>query len=351
MFFFLLCNIAFYSGYKLIIKFNQMENSAYMQKAFDNMKTYIEVIKEYREELGIEIDKEYDPNSTGVIGEEYNEITTTMGHLQAKRTSTNPNMASLIVSFFMQLGLNAGDNVAIGSSGSFPSLLLATVGACEAMNLNPLIIISAGASQWGANIPDLTLIHMAKKLNENGYGQFKPIAVSIGGDDDIGRGLMGYGQAMLEDIVFNSGYEVIYEEDFEKNISRRMETYFKKANGGIKAFVNIGGAITNTGKSVEFLKLKPGINEIKEFPKASETGVLYEMAKKNVSVIHLLYMKGISTQYGIDYDPIPLPEELDDDINFDITGNSLKLKILLIAYYIFLFIMFSAFLLYRKSKN
>lgn len=347
---FLILNLVFLSVYFYFINSFKLENYYPMEKALNLMVEYSSILKDYRKELGIPLDERNDPNLTGLIGEEYNEITTTIGHLESKRTSTNPNMAALMVTFFQKLGLKAGDNVAIGSSGSFPAFLIAVVSACEAMKINPITIISAGASQWGANIPDFTLIDMVKRLQDKGYKNFIPAAVSSGGENDTGKDLMDNGQETLKETVFNSGYKVIFQEDFERNIQERMEIYFKNSNNKIDAFVNIGGASANTGKGVLMLDLKPGINEIKKFPSPSETGVIFEMAKKGVPVIHLLYIKGLSIQYGVDFDPVPLPLSLDPDLCSDRTKTAPKIKIILLAYFIILVLTITTFLIKSKKK-
>jgi poly-gamma-glutamate system protein len=113
------------------------------------MASCIAELSAFRESLGIEIDPSVDPNLTGLIGPEFTELTTTLGNLQAKRTSTNPDFAALLVKYFKELNLKRGDPVAIGASGSFPSLLLATLCACEVLELEPLVIYSIGASEHG----------------------------------------------------------------------------------------------------------------------------------------------------------------------------------------------------------
>ncbi|OQX85874.1 hypothetical protein B6D60_07145, partial [candidate division KSB1 bacterium 4484_87] len=69
----------------------------------------------------------FDPNRTNLVGREYSPITTTLGDLIAKRTATNPDFAALLVRWFHELNLSPGDVIAVGSSGSFPSLTLATL--------------------------------------------------------------------------------------------------------------------------------------------------------------------------------------------------------------------------------
>ena len=109
-------------------------------------------IAEERTARGIHIDPELDPNGTGLIGAEFTAITTTLGVLEAKRTTTNPAFAALMVRYFREARLQPGDVVAVGASGSFPALILATLAACKALDLQPAVIYSVGASMYGANI-------------------------------------------------------------------------------------------------------------------------------------------------------------------------------------------------------
>ena len=131
------------------------------------MKQSLEILKEARLERGIPLDRELDPNETGLIGHEFTMITTSIGNLEAKRTSTNPSFAALLVRLFHEAGLEPGASVAIGASGSFPGLIVATLAACEAMDLKPLLFYSVGASMYGANIPEFTFIDMLDALHED----------------------------------------------------------------------------------------------------------------------------------------------------------------------------------------
>jgi hypothetical protein len=56
-------------------------------------------------------------------------------------------------------------------------------------------------------------------------------------------------------------------------------------------------------------------------PPKAERGVLFEMAARNVPIIHLLYIKGLALQYGLPWDPIPLPEPVDSG-SFDLKSNN-----------------------------
>jgi hypothetical protein len=63
------------------------------------------------------------------------------------------------------------------------------------------------------------------------------------------------------------------------------------------------------GTDGEVLKLKPGTNPPGEviLPAPERRGLIQEMARRGVPVIHLLYVRGLAERYGLPWDPIPLP--------------------------------------------
>jgi poly-gamma-glutamate system protein len=75
----------------------------------------------------------------------------------------------------------------------------------------------------------------------------------------------------------------------------------------ISAFINIGGSHVNLGTSDLALALKPGLNTRMEIPEKPERGVLFEMAAQGIPCIHLLFVKGLAIEYGLPWDPTPLP--------------------------------------------
>ena len=161
------------------------------------MKESIKVINNYKVENELTIDKITDPNLTGLIGEEWTEITTTLGNLPAKRTATNPDFAALLIDLFIKAGLKRGDVIAIGASGSFPSLILATLSAAKALGLKAITICSLGSFMWGANNPELTWLDMEKILYKQGLLNYRTVASSIGAGEDNGEGLTEEGKKFI----------------------------------------------------------------------------------------------------------------------------------------------------------
>ena len=121
----------------------------------------------YQEKLdrGLSMDPGADINKTGMIGLDYSFITTTIGNLEAKRTSTNPNMAAVVVDMLQELKLQPGDKVAVNCSGSFPALNIAVMCAVGEMELDPFLITSFGSSTHGANDPEFTYLDMERRTD------------------------------------------------------------------------------------------------------------------------------------------------------------------------------------------
>ena len=257
---------------------------------------------------GLAIDRSADPNETGFIGEERSEITTSAGRLEAKRTTTNPAFASLVVSLLHEAGVREGDAVAVGASSSFPALVVATLAAAKVMGAEPLVISSLGASEWGGNIPAFSWLDMEDCLRERGFIDVRPIARAIGGDEDVGRDMSPEGRALLAARIRSGGVPFLEEPDLERNVARRMALYRESAGTRpIKAFVNIGGSWANLGTDPDILKVKPGLARRVAVPPPSRRGVIQAMAAAGVPVIHLLNVRGLCERYGLPWDPRPLP--------------------------------------------
>ena len=305
-------------------------------------------IRECREEKNLVIDSTSDVNGTGLIGVKSSPITTSLGSLEAKRTSTNPNFAGLIVSLLRKAGVGSGDTIAVGASSYFPAFILATLSAARAMDLEPLVLVSLGASQWGANHPDFHWLHIQKCLQQKGIFSYRPIAFSMGGDRDTGGDMQGEGRSLLANVLQESGFRTISEGDLEENVASKMEVYFQEASGAkIKAFVNIGGSWSNLGIDSAILHLRPGLAKISRFPPKERRGVLYAMAALDIPVIHLLYVRGLARRYGLPWDPVPLPQPGQGEIYQRILENQKSFLYISIGY----LVLFGVFLALGMKKS
>ena len=314
-----------------------------MLGASKTMAEATECIKKCRESKFYTLDESKDKNRTGLIGLEYSSITTSIGSLESKRTTTNPNFAGLVVFLLTEAGVKEGDTIAVGASGSFPSLIVAVLSAAKEMDLKPLVMCSLGSSQWGANDPDFHLLSMMECLWKNGIFDIKPIALSLGGNRDTADDMDAYGSSLLEEDIRESGILYLHEPDLIRNIKDRMNLYEAEAGEKkIKAFVNIGGSWSNMGIDSSILKLKPGLLKIKHIPPVERRGVIYEMAAMGIPVIHLLYINGLTKQYGLPWDPVPLPSPGKGNI-YEISRERQPMFIIIAAAYLLIVIIMLSF--------
>ena len=269
-----------------------------------------------------------------VLGQEMSSITTSLGSLPSKKTSADPNFAGLVVYLLNEAGVRPHDTIAIGASGSFPALLIAALSAAQTMEVHPLWMCSLGASQWGANDPDFHWLRMWTCLKKKKIFSVDPAAISLGGEGDTGGGMEVEGRELLLENAENSGLPFIYEPVLEKNVAFRMQLYEQASEGkDIQVFINIGGGIANIGTDSEILNLRPGLVKPEKIPPIKKRGVLFEMAHQGIKVIHLLYMKGLSSRYGIAWNPDVLPDPGESEI-YKLAGEKSWLFFVIGIFYI-----------------
>lgn len=273
-------------------------------------------VKKEKEKKGLFTDKKYDINETGIIGQEWSFITTTLGSIEAKRTATNPNFAAIAVDMMKELGLKAGDSIAVNFSGSFPALNIAVLSAIQTLNLEPVIISSAGASAWGANDPDFTYIDMEDMLYEEGILRYKSEAVSVGGSDDIGKGMGEEEVKAMLGRFEKQGRRIIYQPDMRLNMAERLAIY--NSSTPVRCFINVGGNLAASGGDEDFTRLNTGIIKEGAFSgRDSDKGLIHVFLEKDVPVINLLNIKKLAVQYGLPVDPYPLPEIGEGEVYYD----------------------------------
>lgn len=265
-------------------------------------------IKALRVEKGIPLDAALDPNGTGIVGEEFTPLTTSLGDVAAKRTAANPAFAGVVAGYFQRAGLEAGDVVAIGGSGSFPAFVLASLCAARSLELRPVLIYSIGSSMYGANIPGFTFVDMLARLRADGLLPYSIAAVAPGGERDTGRGvLFDEDGTTLIDEARRSGLPLVEGATLADRVRRRLDIYDHAAAGRpVRCFVNVGGATANYGDTEASLGVPNGlVLKWPALPSSPSRGLLFEFAARGVPVVHLLYVKGLARENGLPFDPMP----------------------------------------------
>jgi poly-gamma-glutamate system protein len=263
-----------------------------------------------------------DPNSTGLIGAEFSKMTSTLGQLGAKRTTTNPNFAGLLTLLLLNAGVKEDGSVAICASGSFPALLLATLHAVETLGATPLLIISLSASMYGANEEAFTLLDILDGYCGTGL---ELLAASVGGGDDRGSGLDVRTVGQLESKIHDRMVRLISPFSLPEAVLDRMLLFDEATPGrGVDCFVSIGGSWACMGTHSDILKIPPGLTTaIGNIPNQLSRGMIFEFLAQGVPIIHLLNIHDLAARYGLPWDPVPLPRAGDGALYYNANEESL----------------------------
>ena len=247
-------------------------------------------------------DPSRDPNRTGLIGPEFGDLLTTLGSLTAKRTATNPDFAALFIRWFWELGLGPGDRAVLACSSSFPALILAAVIAAEVMDLEPFIMLSLGASSYGATSSQWTWLDMEEVLYSHGLIRHRTTIVSLGGEGDVGSSLSVEGKENALAVCKRHGISPLIGRDFQDQLAKKLACVrdFRP-----EVFVNIGGNQVHIGEKGHLLP-SGVIHKSGRLP-WRELGLAGWCLKSGVPVIHLLRIEEIALRNGLKVDPIPLP--------------------------------------------
>ncbi len=248
-----------------------------------------------------------DPNKTGMIGFEYTPITTTVGDLGSKRTTTNPDFAAALVHVVSTLNLRPGAPVAIILSGSFVGGDFATIAAVEALGLRPVIIASVGASMWGATNPEFNLIDMLALLHSEGVLHTLPMAAVLGGEGAIASGIDADNVGILRASAIRAGIPLVEQASFPALIDDLVKRIAAASGGRPAALINVGGALIGLGSCRESFTFPPGLTLGTVPCTAGESGLVMRLAASDLPVLHVLNIRELAIEWGLPFDPIPLP--------------------------------------------
>ena len=242
-----------------------------------------------------------DPWQLGLIGLEWSPLTTTLGSLEAKRTACQPSWSAIFLREFHRLGLKKGDRIAIFSSSSFPGLLLNVLEAAEHGGFQIALVVSLGASTWGANVPEAPWPVMASELRRVGLLHSKAQYYTLGGNDENGGGIAPEGIAIMERAAAEEGVPILRGKDLQEMIDQKIRLV---RNFSPKLVVSIGGSHANMGEDEEILSLPGGLH----LPTSSNhggDGLIGKALREGYPVLHLLNLKDLSLKYGIPYNVQP----------------------------------------------
>ncbi|MBM4373925.1 MAG: poly-gamma-glutamate system protein [Deltaproteobacteria bacterium] len=283
-------------------------NHAEKVRAAELTRHAFQVLKDERLRRGEALDPAADPSESGLIGRLISPITTGTGIAAAKQTSVNPNFAAVVVHLLDRAGVKPGDAVAVGLSGSFPALNVATLAAIETLGAKPVTIASVGASEWGANLPTLTWPDMERALVERNVLRHRSVAVSPGGVDDRALGLSEEGKQSITAAIARSGLRALEPLGLADSIEKRMAVYREAAGDApIRAFVNVGGGTSTVGTRIGKELFKPGLN--RTLPRgAPPDSVMARFVRDGIPVVHLSRIETLARDFGLPERPTTMPK-------------------------------------------
>lgn len=281
--------------------------SAEMHEAARLMQISTQLIRAEKRQRGLLQAAGIDPAQTGLIGPEYSETTTSMGILQAKRTATNPDLAAAIVREIDSLQLPSGSPVVLLMSGSIVGANIAALSAVQALGLKPLVISSLGSSMYGATDPEFTWLDMLQLLIAQDLFRPQQIAAVVGGDGAVGRSLSQAGQEALRQNIADSGVPLINEASAQRVIEQLMALLKEETTTGWPLLINVGGSVAALGTCENGALLPTGLITEPSQCEAGVPGLVLATLAQGGQVLHILNMKSLAGQWGLPYDPIPLP--------------------------------------------
>lgn len=274
-----------------------------MLRASRLMEKGIETLRPIRGRIE-PINPNVDPQRSGLIGIASSPVTSSSGHLLSKQSSINPNWAAVVVRLLHEAGVERGDTVAVAMSGSFPAFNLAVYSALEILEIEPVIILSGSASQWGANVPGFIWPDMARELREAELFNIKAVAATLGGEEDRGIGLSREGIASIRRSIERAGIEMLEPDSYEAAVSDRIAIYREHAaDRDIKALINTGGGTATTGPDSIDHFFKLGLSYTASAQAFATASVMGYFLENNTPVINLSGVKTLSIRYGLPYPP------------------------------------------------
>ncbi len=270
-----------------------------MEKAVALTEKMFRVIEQLKIGRNIVSDAGSNVQYSFMIGDEWTEITTTLGSLEAKETSTNPDFSALMVRLLHEAGITAGDKVGVILSGSFPSLAVSVLAALQTMDIEPVVMSSLGASTYGANQPGATWIDMETALQRNGL-KFSSVLVSVGAGNDNGLGLSPEGLSIIKNAAYRNRVDLYIPATLHESIVKREEI-FREAN--ISLLINIGGNETALGNCAHSVGIPNGLHREMTLCDDWDRGLISLLNESGIPFINMLDIKDLASRYGIAVSP------------------------------------------------
>lgn len=299
-----LLSIAAIAALIVVESFTLQQSSAQydqMLSASRVMEESVEILQPLRGRIR-PINPDLDPTRSGLIGVASSTITTNSGDLESKQATINPNWAAVVVRLLAEAEVESGDKVAVAVSGSFPALNLAVYSALQALDIEPITIVSGSASQWGANLPEFGWLDMTRELRAANLIDIKADVATLGGIEDRGIGIDSAGIAAIERSAQRAGVEISVPVSYEASVTERIRLYRELAAGQpIAALINVGGGTATTGPNSIDHYFGSGLIRTAPSRAFRVPSVMGYFLQQNVPVINFTGIRELTTRFDLPY--------------------------------------------------
>lgn len=281
-------------------KREERKDFAKMKKAIALTQYWFNCVDQMKKERKVISNVKARTRYSPLIGDEFTDITTTLGSLEAKEISTNPEFAALIESFLIDCEIDSTKTVGLMLSGSFPALSISSLAAIQTLNAKAVIFSSLGASMYGANQPGAIWLDIEKYLQKNGNLRYQSSLVSIGAENDNGGGLSEEGIQILKSAASDYNVELYLPISLKESIEKKVDILLRN---NIDILINIGGTQTSLGACIHSLDIPNGLH--REFTSCSDKdrGVIAHIAEEGIPFINLLNIKNLAIENDMSVNP------------------------------------------------
>lgn len=270
--------------------------SIQMQHAASLAEKWFFIVEEVKKEKGIFSEHAKGIKYSGLLGDEYSEITTTLGSLEAKETVLNPDFAALIVRILHVADIDSNSIVGVNLSGSFPSLAISAYAAVQTLKARAVVVSSLGSSTYGANQPGATWMDIEQWISQRGGSQITSSLVTLGAEGDSGGGLTEKGISILKNSANEYGKNIFIPNSLVEAINKRVELFTREK---INILINIGGSQASLGNCSHSSTIPNGYHNSIKTCNDYERGTIVRLSEKGIPFLHLLNVKNLAVRYGL----------------------------------------------------
>jgi poly-gamma-glutamate system protein len=264
-----------------------------MRQAASKAEEWFELVEREKEKRGITSDSGSNIRYNMLLGDEWSDITTTLGLLEAKEAAANPDFAALIVKWLLQAGIDSTSCVGITLSGSFPSLAISSLAALHALGAEAVVVSSLGSSTYGANQPEATWIDIESWLRRDDSFRFRSELVTRGAENDSGGGLSEAGIEAMERAAIRAGVELYIPDNLLESIRTKTELFLER---GIDLLINVGGNQASLGGCPHSYAVPTGFNQSMNVCSHENKGVIARLSENGLPFAHLLNIREIASR-------------------------------------------------------